>query len=619
MSQLFNKYKQWLLIGTIGGVAAVSYLFLLKGETQSSFAKISILVYLWIFFSICTWFLWSKFIRARLVGNSKLWNGLWLSGCLLAGLWLADNIPLVYPTISGDASAVPRLQKIIFLGSSGIIIGLVIFAVISLAAWKKPSSSYLPSGNEDASTGPVPVGEEDQAAARSIPVAEGKRKWRWFLYAAPMLLSWLVYLLAYWPGMMSADSLDQWGQVLSGHFVDHHPAFHTFIIWLLTRIYLSPAVVAIAQIIALALVAGAILAYFDSLGVSRKLLWIASGIFAIIPVNGTMVNTLWKDILYSTALVGFTFLVLKIAASRGSWISLKWRWLILGVAAAMVMLIRYNGPPIILGVFLLLFVFFYKQWQPLLFSGIVAAGLFFGIRGPVFQLVQVAPSNGLVVSTTSLYTIAANSNPGSPTASILSEMSPLNTSWDCSIFTNLLTAYRSNPPPKIATFSQKTANLVSRIPAIMTYYYRCRRSIIWIVWDPHGVMYDTAHVIVPDDPNPYGIVPDSKIPRLQNIITEFIRRTASNTSINWLIWRPALYLYAFLFIIAIQAARTRNLLIFLAAAPVLIQSIESTVIMINPNFRYYYASYLLALLFWPLFFYRWRKPSNQPDSRASSG
>jgi hypothetical protein len=148
--------------------------------------------------------------------------------------------------------------------------------------------------------------------------------------------------------MMSADSMVQWGQVLTGIFVDHHPAFHTFLIWLLTRIYPSPAIIAIAQIITLAFVAGLWFALFESLDIRRWVIWLIAFIFAIIPVNGTMVNTLWKDIPYSIAVLGLTLIILRIVYTKGTWIVSITAQIILGVTAALVMLFRHDG--LILGI-----------------------------------------------------------------------------------------------------------------------------------------------------------------------------------------------------------------------------------------------------------------------------
>ena len=596
MRKIFHKYNEWILIGLTGGVVAVAYLFLLKQTTSlHGFDQIPVLGYLWILFCFCTWLLWRRVIKRRLKGYSTRWNLLWFLGSLAGGLWLANNIPLFYPGSLGSSTAVPIINKVIFLGSSGIAIGLLLFVAIIFLAGRRTSPYSLPAQDEMTK-------QQGEGGYSSLQTAEKGKKLRWLVYALPMISVWVVYLLAFWPGMMSADSMDQWGQMLTGQYVDHHPAFHTFTIWLLTRIYPSPAVVALAQIIALGLVAGAILAYFEKLGVRRWMLWLAVLLFAVTPVNGTMVNTLWKDIPYSTALLGFTFLVFKLVQTKGQWISQKWSWFILGITSALVMLIRYNGPPIILGVFVLLIAFFYRQWKPLMISAALAAGLFFGIRGPVFQLVHVAPSSDLVDWTTSLYKITMQSSPGTASAAVIDEMSPINLNWDCSILTKVNQAYQAELPITNVSFSQEAVNLVAHIPNLLIYNYRCLRSLVWVIWDPNGLVLNASHVQVLDDPNPFGIVPDSKIPAMRDAIAEFVVNTSSNTGINWLVWRPALYLYVFLFIIAIQAARNRNPLLLLATAPILLQSIGSTMILINPNFRYHYAAYLMAFIFWPLLF-----------------
>jgi hypothetical protein len=71
-------------------------------------------------------------------------------------------------------------------------------------------------------------------------------RFSWFWFALPSFVIWSFYLLSFWPGSMSPDSLDQWKQVLNGQLKDWHPVFHTMNIWLITRIKLSPATVAMA-------------------------------------------------------------------------------------------------------------------------------------------------------------------------------------------------------------------------------------------------------------------------------------------------------------------------------------------------------------------------------------
>lgn len=158
-----------------------------------------------------------------------------------------------------------------------------------------------------------------------------------------MLLFWFLYLLAFWPGIMTNDSIDQWTQITTGRYVDIHPVFHTLFLWLLTRIYFSPATIAIVQILMLSSLSGGILYYFERLGSSKIVLWGISFLMAVSPVNSDMVITLWKDIPYSTTLLGLTFIFMIIVYSNGKWLYQNKNLLLLGTTALLIFLFRHNG------------------------------------------------------------------------------------------------------------------------------------------------------------------------------------------------------------------------------------------------------------------------------------
>jgi len=145
-------------------------------------------------------------------------------------------------------------------------------------------------------------------------------------------------------------------------------------------------------------------------------------------------------------------------------------------------------------------------------------------------------------------------------------------------------------------------NLFDRIPNVLLYYGRCARSMEWVVWDPNGEVRNASHVEVLVDPNPYGIRADSKIPAMQEWISNWVIKTSHDTSLNWFIWRPALFLYLNLFLSAVLIIRNRELRFGLLSLPILIQSITFTIILAEPNFRYHYAVYLVSLISIPLFF-----------------
>ena len=139
-------------------------------------------------------------------------------------------------------------------------------------------------------------------------------------YAAPCLVVWSVSLLAFWPGIMSADSVDQWGQMLSGQYSDIHPAAHTLTIWLVTRVWLSPAAYALAQIGALAFTFALAMRELALAGVSRRAQMALTALFALSPVNNVMVITLWKDIPYAIALFGLFWMLLRVWRTGGWWL-----------------------------------------------------------------------------------------------------------------------------------------------------------------------------------------------------------------------------------------------------------------------------------------------------------
>ena len=107
-----------------------------------------------------------------------------------------------------------------------------------------------------------------------------EKKWAWLKYSLPMIGVWSLFLLVFWPGIMTADSIDQWGQMIAGRFSDWHPAFHTFVIWLTTRIWFSPAALAILQICALSLAIAWSLSVLRRIGLPSTAAWVISCIFA---------------------------------------------------------------------------------------------------------------------------------------------------------------------------------------------------------------------------------------------------------------------------------------------------------------------------------------------------
>jgi hypothetical protein len=574
---LLRNYGYWSLLVFLSALSCIPiFLWLSKNSLiQWIFdGLVFILVTIFITYGLHSFVF--RYVLLHLQSYSMLEKIVLIGASILAGVWLSFNIPVIPPPSDLNPFGTTFLLKLIYRASIGVAIGLALLFIIT---WFARLVSY-----------------RRKTVVNSSLFASSIK------YALPIGIVWGIYLLAFFPGMMSADSMDQWGQVLTGIFVDHHPAFHTFLIWLLTRITLSPTVIAIAQIIVLAFVAGLWFAFFESLGIRRWVIWLFAFIFAVIPVNGTMVNTLWKDIPYSTAVLGLTLILVRAVVMKGTWIVSFSSQMILGVTVALVLLLRYDGLTLGVGSVLLLILVYPNRWKSWLVSCLVCAFLYFGIRGPIYSWVGVEKSSTLSESSLSLYSIAAYVIPGSETDQLFSSIELLSPNWSCNVGTKIRSGNYGLNLDRSISLVQTMANLLHHMPNILAYYGRCARSLEWIIWDPSGEVRNASHVEVLVDPNPYGIQPDSKIPALRAWISNWVIKTSHDTNLNWFTWRPALFLYLNLLVSAILIIRNHNLRYGLLSIPILIQSITFSLVLAEPNFRYHYAVYLVSLISVPLFF-----------------
>jgi hypothetical protein len=114
--------------------------------------------------------------------------------------------------------------------------------------------------------------------------------------------------------------------------------------------------------------------------------------------------------------------------------------------------------------------------------------------------------------------------------------------------------------------------------------------------------------------NPY-FKANSLLPGLQNqLYYDYLAVTSNGGVPSWLVtllWKPAVYLYLLIFVVAVFAIRLRNWHGMLFALPAILQS--GILFLVNPaqDFRYQYPVYLIGLFSVLLLFIR------QPDSATS--
>jgi hypothetical protein len=494
---------------------------------------------------------------------------------LISGIWLTLNIRIPIPPLEQFGFLPPLVVRLMYLMIVGIDIGIIVLLLVLVAARK------------------VVFLSQKESQQNLFPFLK---------YWMAMTFVWGIFLLAFYPGIMTSDSIDQWNQMLTGSFNDHHPVFHTLTIWLLTRVALTPTTVAVAQILFLGYVTAKWFEFFENIGLSRWIIWISLFIFTLSPVNGTMVNTLWKDVPFSISVSAITLFLVKIVFSQGSWIQ-SWKSKILfGLVSAFILLFRHDGLPIGMGVLASVFLFYPQKFKHWIVTITLCLGFYFGVRGPLYEAVGVQKSTLLMQPSLSLYSIAGYAKNDSQASLIIQSFKIISPDWDCNIAGQINPEWRTTDLDYTISPIQIMTNLISRMPRVLIYFYRCERSMEWIVWDPNGEMRDASYMKGFVVSNPFGISHDSKIPWLRDIIADWVLNTSRNPSLNWFTWRPAFFLYLNLFVSLTLILRNRSLKFSLISLPILIQSVTFSLIFANPNFRYHYPVLLVSLISWPLLF-----------------
>lgn len=119
-----------------------------------------------------------------------------------------------------------------------------------------------------------------------------------------LVAGWIFWWWACYPGNMSPDSRWQWRAVvgkepLSDAFGYLYTAFYR----LLYAIAPSPAAVTSLQVVGMAvLIAGVFCALYRR-GIPRRWLWICAVILGLMPTNGVLLSTVWRDVPYAMALL----------------------------------------------------------------------------------------------------------------------------------------------------------------------------------------------------------------------------------------------------------------------------------------------------------------------------
>jgi hypothetical protein len=430
-----------------------------------------------------------------------------------------------------------------------------------------------------------------------------RRKFTWLFYALPMIGGWGIYFLTFYPGIITPDAVNQWDQIITRQFNDALPVTHTLIVLLITRFWLSPAAVIVVQILSLSLTVAWGISILDEHGLPRWAGWVLVVIFALSPVNGKMVVTLWKDILYSTFLLLLSLMVLKVVFSRGAWLQHRTSWLWLGFVSLGISSFRLNGLPVPFFTLIILAVIYRFQWKPLVAALVFFISFFVIIQGPVYNQLHVDRKTGFK-QLLFMHHISAHIVTGGPLTpqeeTMASRILPID-EWAYDCCTNIRVWY--TPSYSEERFAQESdtilrlfLSLLFREPRVEANHMICVSSLIWGLPSQCKLNHESFPTgqIRWISPNGNNLKENSLIPTLVVPLSKF-EWVINQTPVDILFYTPALYLYLAIYCTALFAFRNRSWKKMLFVLPATIQSAVMLLINVSRDFRYQYGVFLIGL------------------------
>lgn len=390
---------------------------------------------------------------------------------------------------------------------------------------------------------------------------------------APMLVWWLALL----PGGMSVDSLDQWGQIHSGHWNSHHPVPDTAFVWLTSLGGWTPATTSLVQTLLIAATLGWFVHVVGRELGGRRAGLVFAALLCVLPFISVFANTLWKDVPETAALLALSGLLITGCFSgeepgRGWWVAvvlssfaaglLRWNGGVTAVVAAVVIAIAVRGR---------------RRWFS---AAAVAAGGLAG-TGVLLLLPHVAPVTGVPKVDSMAQQLAdlahvAHDKPQtiSPAnRAVLEEVAPFRRwrfgghSCDSSDpITYRVIRYEGHEAAlnaHSADIARLWRFLVKKEPGEFFDGRTCRASLAWNLANPSGHNIVTVWPVI--SPNSFGL--HQQGPKPLRVAARHVSELSEQRWVQQLFWRPALWVLlaiASALLCGLRNGRWRLLLLVLA-------------------------------------------------------
>lgn len=427
------------------------------------------------------------------------------------------------------------------------------------------------------------------------------------------LITYLIILSIFFPGILSYDSFSQLNQITSNQFNNWHPFLHTFIEKICIKIWNTPASVCLLQILVFSIIWTVICRYNRKNDNNKIFIFqIIVTLFIVLnPLNSFYSITLWKDILYSYFFLLFCFLV-EILIDKNFNVPSKF-YIFFGIIAAIISELRHNGfYAIIIFLIILFFIFLKKKkWKfyfLIIITMVISMSLFYGLE-IVYNVKQLHMSLTDVKIIHSLAYYNEKSLLTDEDKRIISNIIPLDDMQDnfniyysdglsAKLDSNNLTKYKSDIFKIFIRIS--TNHLIYFLKYILN-----SSNMTWCIIRPDDAIGNLIYFQLEDSPNNvnkiYPIHQNDKVFKsTQNIV---IKSMYENKFLQTIFYSPSLYMYLSFLIMILLIVKYKktfnyllvifpnifNILIVMASTP--IQDIRY----IYPNFLIFYLLLIILI------------------------
>lgn len=215
-----------------------------------------------------------------------------------------------------------------------------------------------------------------------------------------ILMAWLPFFLAFYPGNLSADSYSSINQAITYIKSTAHPVLFTLLVKLCLQTGLllfgnmnaGIAVFSVVQMLMLDGILTYTVKWLQKHQAPRWWLVLSVAYFALNPLIVRFSFTMWKDILFSGVillLVLFMYDLVTGVVSLQENTTLA-RFLLLSVLAAF---LRNRIIYAMIAIFIILLIIYRTQWKKLLPAFLLTAVITLLIQGPLYHYLNIKPSN----------------------------------------------------------------------------------------------------------------------------------------------------------------------------------------------------------------------------------